>query len=237
MNLQSAKAIAALLVALGETSFNRIKEVVFPLFDVLEEFASQGQKIVRGELFKDTHEWMVEVDFGSSRDGGSETLCSACDIPEVINPDYVYDCIGLCSDTPIGTSVTILAVGEVISSSEGSEEPPAPALGVDEVMAHALAMAKAIVENPYEDTSFSDRMHEYGANNDKDMLCGIRPRHDGWGKFNADAKIWNGAGEECKEAFRRLVMSSTGHPYAEAVQLRVKAGYMKVEDILKVEDI
>ena len=232
MNLKSAKAIATLLITLGGTRFGQVREVVSPLFSVLDEFASQGQEIVYGELFKDIDEWIIRVEGGSPREGDHVVLDhSAIEVPEELNPAYTYDCVGLYGDTPTGTCVTILAVGEVVGSDEGSEEPPTPALGIDAIKSHALAMAQAIVENPYEDTSFSDRIHEYGQDCDKEMLCGIRPRDNQWGKFNAHAKTWAKAGEDCKEGLRWLAMNSTGHPYAEAVQLRVKAGHMKVEDI------
>ena len=233
MDLKSAKLIANLLIALGGIRLQQIRNVVFPLYNVLETYASQGEDIVEGELCFDTYEWKVRVEDGDPREGDlEENYYSAIEAPDGLNEDHIYECIGVRGEAPCGKTVTVLAVGGVVSYTSGTPAPDPDKINVDEIVSHALVMASEITGNPYEDTSFSDLIHDYGKYGDKEMLCGIRPRGvGGWGLFDKHCKTWANLSEGYLEAFQWLLMNTTGHAYAEAVQLRVRMGLMKVEDV------
>jgi hypothetical protein len=228
MDLKSAKIIANILIALGNVNFKQVRDAVSPLSRVLDNFVSKGQEIVFGELVWDG-EWIFESQTGDGPDGC--TISHPAEGTEDLNTKYTYDAIGLYMSDASLDFVEVLAVGEVLTFDEGTPEPPENPIGVDDVVKLALGMASFLGNDNFEADHFSDSVYMYFKHQlDQKELNGIRPRHNHeWGRFNANAEKWGKDSD--REALRWLVMNSVGHPYAEAVQLRVRMGYAKFEEI------
>jgi len=221
MDLDTAKAVANLLITLGNVNFEQVREAVEPFNKILRQFESQGQEIVFGELAWND-EWIFDAEIGDERDNPS-LRHDAEGVPEELSPEYAYDAIGLYMSDASHDFVQVLAVGE------GVPTPPDKPIDVDAVLHHGLAMAADIVKTHYEDGNFGDRILDYvRKGRDREQLRGIHPRSSEWGLFDANAEKWAKTADQ--EAWRWLVMHSEGHPYPHAVQLRVRTGYMKLEN-------
>ena len=226
MDLDTAKAVANLLITLGNVNFEQVREAVRPFHKILQQFESKGQEIVFGELVWDD-EWIFESEIGDGPDGC--TLSHPAEGAEDLNPKHTYDAIGLYMSDASRDFVQVLAVGEVLTFEEDAPTPPDEPIDVDAVLHHGLAMAADIVKTHYEDGNFGDRILDYvRKGRDREQLHGIHPRPSEWGRFDANAEKWAKTADQ--EAWRWLVMHSEGHPYPHAVQLRVRTGYMKLEN-------
>jgi hypothetical protein len=228
MNLQAAQHVAKLILSLGKVRYRPISDVVGPFYKILREYASQGQEIVYGRLFYDSgmDEWIFQSEEQS--DYGPDCLDhSAEGMPPDLNEKYTYESVGLYTTDSCLDFVQVLAVGEVEAYDEGADEPPADPMDTDEILAYALRMSKHIVDDEFGADHFSDTVHDYAKDMNQERLGTIRPRTPHlWGQFNAKAKEWREGDRETRiKALEWLKMNSTGHPYPEAVQLRVKAGY------------
>jgi hypothetical protein len=115
MTKNTAKAIASAILAL---SYDDRKEWR-TLWHALEEYPSQGQKIVQGEIACENDEWTVTVDIGQEREPIEKEWYADLDdeLSAKVNANCVYNIIGILASE----CVEVLAVGELIASFD---EPP-----------------------------------------------------------------------------------------------------------------
>jgi len=221
MDLDTAKAVANLLITLGNVNFEQVREAVRPFNKILRQFESQGQEIVFGELAWND-EWTFDAEIGDERDN-STLRHDAEGVSEELSPECAYDAVGLYMSDACHDFVQVLAVGKGVPTT------PDELIDVDAVLHHGLAMATHIVETHYEDGNLGDRILDYVKNGkNREQLHGVRPSSSEWGLFDANAEKWAKTADQ--EAWRWLVMYSEGHPYLHAVQLRVRTGYMKLDN-------